>query len=159
MPATAKQPSPPSLPLATLSHRFGPPDFDSVGMWLLGELKERWPHVNERNIFGWLRSLTDASEYLFIRNEKAVLLAQQIRENFELHPTVIEIFCLGQDGGLQDAAGLYTEMKRWAQSLGTEKMIVEEFTNVPRPMIVEAVGQPLETEKIAVVWLKNTLPT
>jgi hypothetical protein len=158
MPATAKQTPPPPATPPTPSHRFSYPDFDEVGLWLLKDLQERWPSITERNIAGWLRSLMESPEYLFIRNEKAVLLAQQTHEHLEPRPVVIEIFCVTQDSGNQDGAGLYTEMKRWAERLGAHKMIVEEFTTVPRPMIAEAIGQAVETDKVAVVRLKNVLP-
>lgn len=142
------------------SRRVGDPDLLNIGSWLLDELRQgRWPDLTDRTIVGWLRGLMNNPEFLFICNDKAVLLAQQIREHMEPRPVVIEIFCCSQDGGMRDGAGLYADMKRWAESLGASKLIIEQFTKVPRPMMTEALGLPIETEKTAIVRLKNTLPT
>jgi hypothetical protein len=147
-----------SEPPPSPAHRFIDPDFDSCGIWLLAELQSRFRQLTERNIMGWLRGLIHNPEFLFLRNDKAVLLAQQTHEFLEPRPVVLEIFCLAQDGGNQHAAALYVEMKRWAQSLGALRLVVEEFTNVPHPMVVEAFGEEPKTEKLSVIRLRDVMP-
>ena len=89
MPAVAQKlpaeekPAPPTFP----SRRFYGPDFDQYGLWLLARLKEKFDELPERKALGWLRGLSQSNEYLFITNEKAVMLCDQ--EHSQLNPAPV----------------------------------------------------------------------
>lgn len=126
-------------------------DLMDKGPWLCKRLKEHWPHLQDRQILGWLQLCCDSNEYLFIRTDKAFLLAQMYREFVEPYPWVKEMFCLaemvegnpakGSDAeswqneqnasALHQAAILYEDLLRWAQTIGANEIIIDKFTDVP----------------------------
>lgn len=126
-------------------------DLMDKGPWLCKRLKEHWPHMQDRQILGWLQTCCDSNEYLFIRMDKAFLLAQMHREFIEPYPWVKELFCLAEtdnskypegsdnenykkdqnDRARHQALLLYEDLLRWAQSIGANEIIVDKFTDVP----------------------------
>jgi hypothetical protein len=126
-------------------------DLMDKGVWLCKRIKENWPHLQDRQMMGWLMTCCDSNEYLFIRTDKAFLLAQMYREFVEPYPWVKELFVLAEldygnyqkdsDGeayqnqenarAIHQAATLYEDLLRWAQTIGANEIIVDKFTDVP----------------------------
>lgn len=131
------------------ARRFVLPDFDRYGVWLLGRMKERFPSVPDRLGLGWLRGITQSNEHLFVTNERAVLLADQVHTQLNPVPIVREIFCFCQDGQMQHGANLYADMKRWAVSLGASELaVLRGASDVPQPMLEEVIGIKLQSKRI-----------
>ena len=126
-------------------------DLMEKGQWLCKRLKERWPHLQNGSLLGWLINCCDSNEYLFIRTDKAFLLAQMQKEFVEPYPWVKELFVLAEtsdakwpkdsDGetfqsqenasAVHQAAVLYEDLLRWAEKIGANEIIVDKFSDVP----------------------------
>ena len=115
-----------------ISRKFNDPDLSDMGIWMLGRLSARAPHLNDRNFVGFLRNCMLSSEYLFIRTNNAVGLAQRVTESFDPIPKVQEHFVWVRDRAkhIPEALVIYDEFHRWAVSLGSNVMIIEEDTDV-----------------------------
>jgi hypothetical protein len=133
-----------------LSHRFIPPDFDAIGIWLLSRLRARWTWMAERTAFGWLKGVMDSGDYMFLRNGGGVILADRTNDPLDPRPKVRVIFCVSQDGQLPVTVNLYADVKRWALGMGAKEIVLGEFTDIPRPMIQEVFGAPkIRTRNVA----------
>lgn len=133
------------------TRRFNLPDMNDMGVWITGRLRERYAHLNDKNIFGWLRGLSASSEDLFIRTDHAVLMAQIVHETISPAPIVYERFVL-VNGPEHDAEALslYDDLYRWAQSLGAKEIVVGEFSDVKRPQIMSRLGQGMVKERLVI---------
>lgn len=132
------------------SRRVSRPCLTDMGAWLCKRVREHWPQLQDRQILGWLIGCAESNEFLFIRTEKAFLLAQVQREFVEPYPWVKEIFCLCYtDGGkyekgseaeqfqkdgnadaIAQGASLYDDLIRWAQKICANEIIVDKYTDV-----------------------------
>lgn len=131
--------------------RMSRPDLGDMGPWLCKRIKEYWPHLQDRQILGWLQSCADSNEYFFAIVGKGVMLAQVFQDFTEPYPWVKEIFCFAQtdDGkfpkdsegaqwqaennakALTNAAELYEHLIRWAQARMANEIVVDRCTDVP----------------------------
>lgn len=134
--------------------RFCQPDLSEMGVWLISRLKQKFEGMSDQAALGWLRGIMVSSEYNFVRNEGAVLLAQVLRAGIDPQPQVREIFCLCQDGFLKDGQDLYRHLARWAKNVGAEEIAVLNFSDVPKPMIEEAMGARVSSRPTQFVRLK-----
>jgi hypothetical protein len=50
-------------------------DIPEWGPWLLGCLREKWPTIGDGSLLGKIGAWSASNEFLFIRNDLAVLLA------------------------------------------------------------------------------------
>lgn len=137
------------------ARRFGIVDLGEKAVWLGDRLRLRYPHLGDnRMIVGWLRGMIDSNECLFIRNPHAVCLAQVVKETLSPQPTVVERFVLAEDPAnelhVDHAASLYDDMLLWAESVKAKEMVVEKFTDVPRPIIKERIGRLTAREEMVV---------
>lgn len=127
------------------------PDLMDKGAFLCARLREKYPHMQERNIHGWLTACCGNNEYFFVRSDHAFLLAVRTRDFLDLRPTVREVFDLaelrddkvtkGSDAETHqhqqnavarlEAAALYGELLRWCQAIGAGELIVDKFSDVP----------------------------
>lgn len=132
----AAEPSPP--PPAVAVRRFDLPDFYTpMVSWLIPRLAERYPPIEPQVIAGGLRSIMHLPEYLFIRTDHAVALAQY-RADWLMPRAVFERFVLAESKDfVAEAAELYGHISRWATGMGVTEIVVEQFTDVPRPMLRE----------------------
>ena len=93
------------------------------GPWLLGRLREKWPTVSDASFLGKIRAWSASNEFLFIRNDFAVLLAIVMRDNVDARPYVRAMFAFAHDGAEQSSPGehaivaLYRRMREWAKSM------------------------------------------
>ena len=137
------------------SRRVALYDLNEYGAFLCKRMKEYWPHLQDRQILGWLQGCSNgpsSGEYLFIKTERSFLLAQSFQEFLEPCPWVKEIFCFAyyedarypaegdtvanyqkqvKESAILQAASLYEDLIRWAQKIGANEIIVDKFTDVP----------------------------
>lgn len=138
-------------PFTMSVRRVGMPDIADKSRFLCERLKERWPHLQDRFLLGWLQGLTGSNEYLFIRYDKAIGLFQRVKEFTDRYPRVYERFVIAEldtmkhpkgseaesqqktmnDIAISQAAELYSDAFRWAQSIGAAEIDVDHFTDVP----------------------------
>ena len=135
-------------------------DLIDKGPWLVKRIGEVWPHLDQRQIMTKLISCCDQNEYLFVRTENAFLLARMVWGFFEMRPDVQEIFCLaettndkhkeGSDAwvyqdqrnkrAIHQAALLYEDLLRFAQTQGAKEIMIDKYSDVPLPDKEEQVG-------------------
>lgn len=123
------------------SRRFGLPDLHDKGPWLLSRLRVKYPHLQDKQLFGWIRGMIDSPESMFLRTEHAVMLAQIEHESLSALPTVIERFVLVETAdAMHEGTSLYVDMMRWARGLNAERMYVHLHSDVPLTHIEERLG-------------------
>jgi hypothetical protein len=125
--------------------RFELGDLSRHGGWLIPRLVTAL-ELPEQRLGGWLRSMIDNNEHLFLTQEHSVALAEMQRANgLADKPIVRERFVLAENPEdvmhVKEAAGFYDEFHRWAKNLGAEIILVEELSNVPHDLIKEKLGR------------------
>jgi len=138
--ARANRPPPISPPDVNV-RRFGLADMEPMGMWLFERLVKHFPHLTDRIFSGWVRSLMNSNDMLFLRTNDAVCLAQLSRWPLDPVPYLEEVFVLCRNDALEEGAALYSAMYSWAKGAGATEMVVDRFSDVPRDMIVKAIGK------------------
>jgi hypothetical protein len=130
--------------------RFELPDLDRHGIWLIRRLIAAYPHLQERQVLGWLRGLVYNNEYLFLAQEHSVALAQAVRPDALTPRTVvIEKFVWAQAPEyVEEAARFYERLLVWAKQQDAEQIVVEEQTDVPHEMIRAKLGRLLERKQM-----------
>lgn len=126
--------------------RFGVADLTRHGAWLVPRIISVYPHLNERGVATWLRSIMFSNEYYFVATETGVALAQILSEHtLAPKPVVWERFVWVKDKNdkkqIADALQFYDEFARWAKTQQVEVMIIEEMTDVPHEMIKDRLGR------------------
>jgi hypothetical protein len=121
--------------------RFMTADLSSHGAWMIPRMLKAYPELTEQSAVGWIKGFVHSNEYLFLRQDNAVALAQ-LMPGYSLVPAQIvqERFVWVTDSKNQEqvehAADFYSEMYQWANRLtGVKDIIVDENTDVPRAMI------------------------
>ena len=137
-------------PRTITSRRFILPDWTDTQNWLLPRLKVKLPHLQDIQIHGWIRSITDAQEFMFIRTENAVACAQMVKDVMSSAPEVIERFVLAKDRTeprqVEECQHLYADLFRWAQNVGARDMTIEQFTDVKHEDLATQFGRVFERE-------------
>lgn len=131
--------------------RFDLADLPQAGPWLMPRLVTAL-ELPEQRVAGWLRSMIDTNEHLFLWQPHSVALAELQRANgLADKPIVRERFVLAENPDdimhVKEAAAFYDEFKRWAKNIGAEILIVEEFSNVPHDLIKEKLGRIFTREQ------------
>lgn len=143
-PVAAPMPAPPPV-----CRRFQDPDIDRHGMWLVPRLLAAYPHMNQRELLGWLRGIIASNEFLFLYQDHAVALFQALRVS-PLRPDVMinEWFCFVEDKQnpehLREAADFYSDAERWGRQQEAKTIVVETLTDVPHEQIKEKLGRLFE---------------
>lgn len=132
-------------------HRFGPPDLAEMGEWLVWRLRDRYPHVDEHMLAGWLRGEMGNNGVMFLRCGNAVGMATIGHKTIlDPKPFIEEVFVLvrgrAEDGvpdkeSLEHGAEIYRQFAQWASGLGAVEMQVERLSDVPREMIKALFGK------------------
>ena len=132
------------LSLKIPTRRFSIVDLSDVGVWLLNRLKPQFPHLDQRNFTGWIRSCIESNDFLFIRTNGAVALAEIINRPLLGMRVVEEVFALSlsqdkafapEDKCLEDddlsahGMALYGEIKNWAVNQGAALVRVDNFSD------------------------------
>jgi hypothetical protein len=125
--------------------RFELGDLPKHGAWLVPRLVAAL-ELPEQRLGGWLRSLIDSNEHLFLVQEHSVALAEMQRANgLADKPIIKERFVFAEDrenaAHVKEAAEFYDNFKRWAKDLGAEVIIVQELSDVPADMIKDKLGR------------------
>lgn len=141
-------------PRTITSRRFCLPDWTDTQSWLLPRLKVKLPHLQDIQIHGWIRSITDAQEFMFIRTENAVACAQMSKDVMSSAPEVIERFVLAKDrtepAQVDECLHLYGDLVRWAQNVGARDMTIEQFTDVGHDALAARLGRTFSRETVFV---------
>ena len=106
----------------------------------------------EQRLAGWLRSLIESNEHLFLSQENSVALAEVQRANgLADKPLVRERFVLACDpqnvAHQKEAADFYDEFRRWAKNLDSGVILVQELSDVPADMIKDKFGRIFERKQ------------
>lgn len=135
---------------AVIVRRFAVADLSEHGGWILKRLAPLFPDVSEQFIGGWLRSLIDNNENLFLYQPHAVALAQ-IVSTPGLRPgkMVQERFVWVEDKTdkeqIELAADFYDHFAEWGRGQRAERIIACENTDVPKTKIEERLGRLFNT--------------
>ena len=126
--------------------RFDTADLTTHGAWLLPRMLQVFPHLNERGAATFLQNISFHNEYLFLFNEEGVALAQLLSgQPLDPKGIVLERFVWVRDptdpAMQKRAAEFYAHIKRWANGLGAQAILVEESTDVPHEAIKEKLGR------------------
>jgi hypothetical protein len=98
-------------------------DMPEWGPWLLGRLREKWPTIGDGSLLGKIGAWSASNEFLFIRNDFAVLLAIVMHDNVDGRPYVRAMFAFARDSAPQSSAGehaivaLHRHIREWAKSM------------------------------------------
>ena len=125
--------------------RFDLADLPRHGAWLVPRLVAAL-ELPEQRLGGWLRSMIDTSDHLFLVQDHSVALAAiQNANGLADKPIVRERFVLAENPDdithVREAAEFYTEFRRWAKNIGADIILIEELSNVPNELIKEKLGR------------------
>lgn len=139
--------------LAPTIRRFSPSDLNDKAGWIMQRLQLRYLNKSEGVLANWLRIMVNRNDCLFVRTDHAIALAEVVAlDLMDDHPVVYErfVFCENRQNinHIEEAIVFYEEFKRWAKSMSIEKVIVNQFTDVPRERIKE-VFRRLHTEELS----------
>ena len=131
--------------------RFELGDLPRHGGWLIPRLVAAL-ELPEQRLAGWLRSLIESNEHLFLAQEHSVALAEMQRANgLADKPIVKERFVFAEDREnavhVKEAADFYDNFRRWAKDLGAEVIVVQELSDVPADMIKEKLGRIFQRQQ------------
>lgn len=156
-PETVAPPAAPLPPRPTILdiHRVSVVDIGEIGPWLIGRLKEKYPHHTDQALMSWLRSSTTDNECWFGRVKGRVgsgIGLFTIHRRFLMRPWVEEAFCLAMtEDDVEYTALLYRPVRDWAVGQGCEKIIVQRFSDCTKGMITEEIG---ESRRVAETWVR-----
>jgi hypothetical protein len=78
--------------------RFSIADLPEWGLWLIGRLSDRYPGFNQQFWLGKIHNaLNSGNEFLFVRNERAVLLLSTTPRFLDARLIITEIFMFSRD--------------------------------------------------------------
>jgi hypothetical protein len=129
--------------------RFSTADLNEHGGWILQRMLKVYPHLHEHTIAGYLRSMVDSNEHLFLYQPNSVALVQLDR-GFTLEPesVVRERYVLARDPDnpehVKEAAQFYTHIREWARHLGVRIVVLGEMSDVPLAVISKNLGKPFD---------------
>jgi hypothetical protein len=131
--------------------RFEVADLSQHGPWLMKRFAMKFPDLTEQQIGGYLRGLTTANASMFLYQDHAVALAEVIYSSGIKRAMIVqERFVWVEDrtdkDQLDDAADFYGQMQTWAKSMGAERIIVCEDSDVPKTLIEARLGRLFDTK-------------
>ena len=123
----------------------------TTAAWVLPRLVQAYPHLDEWRAKGWLESLVNNNEFLFLYTDGAVALAQLQRSHtLAPKPIVQEHFVFVKDPAdkalVARAAGVYSEFLAWSKRLGCDILIVEERSDIPHDLIKAKLGRVFQRQ-------------
>jgi len=122
------------------TRRFELPDLDRHATWFMPRFIAAFPHLNERQAIGFLRSVLYSSEYLFLFQEKGIALAQTLGAHaLEAQTVIWERFVWVEDPQnekqVEAASYFYERFADWAKRKTVSNIVVEQNTDVPLELI------------------------
>jgi hypothetical protein len=137
-------------PHTITSRNFVLPDWTDTRNWLLPRLKVKWPHLQDIQIDGWIRSIIDGRDFMLIRTDNAVACAQMVKDSLSPVPEVIEKFVIAKsrENGdhVEECMHLYGDLVRWAKNVGARDFTIEQFTDVKHEIIAARLGRVFDRE-------------
>jgi hypothetical protein len=137
-------------PRTITSRNFVLPDWTDTRNWLLPRLKVKWPHLQDIQIDGWIRSIIDGRDFMLIRTDNAVACAQMVKDSLSPVPEVVEKFVIAKNrenaDHIEECMHLYGDMIRWAKNVGARDFTIEQFTDVKHEVIAAKFGRVFERE-------------
>lgn len=141
---------PPQEPAFGRLTRVGFGDIPQLG-WVVERLAQRYPQLSPNGWLTRLRGFMNTNEHFFMKAERAVALAQVVRDAFGLlyvEPLFIFHRDRGPEGGNlkgsegeRDAAALVRAMRNWArQQRATSLRRMTECSDLPPGYIVKELG-------------------
>jgi len=126
--------------------KFDTADLSLHGKWIVPRMMQAYPHMNERGVASFLQTINYNNEYLLLFADTGVALAQVMSAHtLDAKPIVHERFVWVENREdkeqIKQAAEFYVHFYRWAKSLGTEVIIVEENSDVPHELVKEKLGR------------------
>jgi hypothetical protein len=119
--------------------RFDLGDLEKWGAFLLKRLGESYPFIRETQHAGWIRSLINMPDTMFIKTAQVVGCAQIQRDIFKPDGWVQERFVFSRSKSAADQVTLiYQEIWRWACNVGVHEFVVDKLTDASRDLIQEA---------------------
>lgn len=132
--------------------RFELPDITEHGAWVSERLTRLYPHVAPRQLLGWLQTMLNSNDFLFLYQKNAVALAQSMHgHSIAPQPIVHERFIFVRDpenaDQIKEAAAFYGDFYRWAKALGAEVVIFSDHSDVPVEKAKGYLGDRLFTKE------------
>lgn len=127
--------------------RFFIPDIDRHP-WIVDRLTKLYG-INERQAVGWLRGITESSEFLFLYSENAAALAEVTRQHTLATQPVLTIrfvwiapsFVVDgkpEKAEIAEALLFFDEFAKWAKNKNISTIVLEDdVLDVPREQIRE----------------------
>ncbi len=137
---------------AALTRRFFGSDLEEMGPWLLTRLKAKYANLNELNYVGFFRGCMSGNEWLFLRTDHAVGLANLRYEPLNPVAYVEEVFVLCKEGPeprraqQEEMLDIYRHFRDWMESHGARLSILDRFTDLPLGMLKKEFEGRLRTE-------------
>lgn len=127
-------------------------DMQTHGRWMMERMFKAFPHLTQREVETWLRSIQHAQGYLMLYQDNSVALAQVVpAQGLGATSVVQEIFvwCEKPDDKAQqkEAAAFYDNIAEWARNMKIDTVVVEENSDVPHEMIKEKLGRLYERKQ------------
>jgi len=144
-------------PVAATARRIGLPDMFKHGQWMISRYITKYPGLTEQNALGYFRvMMDDGVNYLFIINEGGVALFEQLTDIMRGRIVRERFVFVFTPEDIPQAALLYGDMFRWAESIAATEAQVDVFTDIPRNLIRKHTA-PLYTREVVFVKTERKL--
>ena len=121
--------------------RLSQADMPELGEWLLSRVRKDWDYVHDWALTSWLQLVCQSNDYMALRTDNAVGVAMRFNEPLNPSNYVRDVFVYARgDNPHGEGLQIYTEFRRWAQTLRAPEMEIGNFSDVPLPKIKEALG-------------------
>lgn len=120
---------------------FGMADIGSHAPWLVEKLREWYPHLNQSNIVGWLRTAMGNNECLFLRGDHSAGLAMIMHEPMSPVFSVREVWSVVQAGHEIEGEALLKEYFRWSKLQGAAWLERSGDTDIAQDQWRKALGK------------------
>lgn len=128
------------------ARRLSLSDLTESSQWILDRLLKVHPHLNERSIAGYIRSLIDSNESLFLFQPNSIALAQVDRAFvIDPRPVVrIRYVIARSKEHINEAAEFYLHIREWARHMNAEFVMLGDVSDVPLSVIQQKMGKTFE---------------
>ena len=149
------------------TRRFAISDLPQWGEWLISRIDERYPGFNSRVWLGKLHGLIASNDFLFVRNERAVMAIGGSPRVLDGGLVFIEVFAFSrdarrldrdstklmvpyQDAGERPLLLLYRHAREWARSQKGVRFFVGQCSDIETMRLKEILKPANETGWISV---------
>ena len=150
------------------ARRFAISDLPEWGEWLIGRISERYPDFGPRVWLGKIHQLIASNDFLFVRNERAVVCIGGSPRVIDGGLVLIEVFAFSRDAwaidkkrphilGIPDRDPaeqplllLYRHAREWARSQKAARFFVGQCSDIHPLRLKETLSPAAECSWIAV---------